>query len=91
MIIKYFSVFDSATLAFLPPFAAPAAGAAIRSFQDAINDEKHEMSRHFLDYTLFELGSFDDSSGAFTSLDLPSKLCSGADVALKNVTPKTAS
>lgn len=65
MKLEIFSVYDQATGAFLQPFFAPSKGAALRSLTDAVNDEKHEFSRHSADYTLFILGSFDDNSGIF--------------------------
>lgn len=64
---EIFSVYDSAAQAFLQPFFAPSLGSALRSLTDAVNDPKHEFSRHAGDYTLFKLGSFDDNSGLVDS------------------------
>lgn len=63
MKLSIFSVFDSAAGAFLQPFFAPAVGSAVRSLTDAVNDDKHEFSKHAADYSLFILGSFDDADG----------------------------
>lgn len=65
MKLEIFSVYDSAVQGFMQPFFAPSRGSAIRSLTDAVNDPKHDMSRHAKDYTLFYMGSFDDSGGLF--------------------------
>lgn len=65
MIHKIYSVYDSKAEAFLPPFFLGTRGLAIRTFADAANREDHNFRRYAADYTLFELGEFDDSSGKF--------------------------
>lgn len=77
MIQKIFAVRDSKTEAFLQPFFMPARGAAIRGFTDAVNDPSHGMGKHPEDYTLFEIGSFDDESGALVSHPSPQSIGSG--------------
>lgn len=61
--IKFYSVHDSKAEAFLPPFTAPTAGVAIRMWEAACNDPEHTFHRHAGDYTLFEIGEFDQDSG----------------------------
>lgn len=63
MIVNAYSVFDNAVAAFLPVFFARSKGEAIRSFTDAVNDEKHQFSRYKADYALWWLGQFDDQTG----------------------------
>lgn len=58
-----FAVYDSKAEAYLRPFFAEAKGLAVRSFQDAVNDEKSPMCAHAADYTLFHVGSFDPVTG----------------------------
>lgn len=71
MLQGVFSVFDSKAAAYLPPFYAPTAGSALRSFMDAISKADHPFGKYPEDYTLFELGSFDDSTGKFDCLSTP--------------------
>lgn len=78
MRILYFSVFDKAVGAYLPPFAARSKAEAMRSFADAVNDEKHQFFKHVLDYTLMHVGGFDDESGLFSVLD-PERVISGSE------------
>ncbi len=58
-----FAIYDAAAEAYLPPMFLDTKGMAIRSFQDAVNDENSAFSRHAADYTLFHVGFFDMSSG----------------------------
>lgn len=62
---KVFSVFDCQVEAFITPFFFPATGAGIRAFTMAANDGSHAFNKHAGDYTLFELGSFDEKTGQF--------------------------
>ncbi len=66
-----FTVFDSKTAAYLPPFVQQTKGAAIRAFTDTCNDPNTLFNRHPEDYTLFHLGEFDDYSATFHVLETP--------------------
>lgn len=58
-----FSVYDSKAEAYLPPFLSQNANVAIRSMRQAISDPNHSFCKHAEDYTLFEVGTFDDNTG----------------------------
>lgn len=66
MIHKVLAIHDSAAKAYIAPFFLPETGIAVRRFKDAINSEDHDFAKHPKDYTLFELGTFDDSNGIIT-------------------------
>lgn len=83
MRMSVFAVYDSATGAFMQPFFAPTKGSAIRSFQDAVNDAKHEFHRHASDYTLFILGVFDDAGGSFETAP-PERVASALELLIKD-------
>lgn len=68
MIMKVFSVYDSKGLAYGVPFFMVTVGSAVRAFSDLANDTQTMASRHPSDYVLYEIGSFDDNSGVFTSI-----------------------
>lgn len=57
------AIYDSKAEVYSRPFFAVAAGSAVRSFDDAVNDGKSEYSAHPGDYTLFLIGEYDDSTG----------------------------
>lgn len=65
MIYEVFSVYDTKAQAYLPPFILPRVEQAQRIFADCINSDDHQFGKHPDDYTLFQLGQFDDDSGKF--------------------------
>lgn len=71
MILEMYSVYDSAVQAYMTPFFVRSKGEAIRSFSEAVNDEKHQFSKHASDYSLFALGAYDDNSGSVEGLKVP--------------------
>lgn len=71
MILKIYSVFDSKAKAFATPFFTHNDDMAIRIFEAATNQEGTPVFQHAADYTLFELGEFNDQAGAITTLDTP--------------------
>ena len=66
MIKKVFTVYDDKSEAYLQPFFLDTVGQARRAITDCVNDVNHQFCKHPSDYTLFELGTFDDSTGEFT-------------------------
>lgn len=72
-----FSVHDQAAGVFMQPFHAVASGIAVRGFADAINDPQHDFSKHPGDYTLFELGTFDQETGQYTIHEAAKNLGNG--------------
>lgn len=89
MIHQIFSVRDSAMDAFMRPFTLPTAGTAIRSFTDEVNRAApdNEMNRHPTDYTLYELGQFDDQSGLVTPHPAPKQILRAADALYTQPSP----
>jgi hypothetical protein len=69
MITKMFTVYDSKTEAYLQPFFVASKGAAVRSFADAVNEEGHQFNKYPEDFTLFELGEYDDSNASIKKHD----------------------
>lgn len=73
-IVKVYSVRDAKLEAFMPPFYFPTNGMALRAFMDTVGDESSALAKHPSDFTLYELGSFDDSTGVFSMLSVPNPL-----------------
>mgnify|MGYP000341489139 CR=1 FL=1 len=63
MIHRIFTVYDVAADAFLQPFFSVNRAVAIRNFASAAGEEGSQFHRHSGDYTLFEIGSFDQVKG----------------------------
>jgi hypothetical protein len=73
MILLMFAVRDSATDSFGNPMFLVSTGQAIRSFRDEVNRkaEDNHLFVHPDDFEMFELGSFDTSTGRFALLEAP--------------------
>lgn len=69
MISKVYSIFDSASRVYLPPFHCPTDAAAVRAFRDAANSKQHFVGQHPGDYTLMHIATFCDSTGTYLALD----------------------
>lgn len=74
MKLKFFSVYDSKVSAFMNPFLARTSAEAIRSFADAVGNPQQGFCKHPEDYTLFEIGSWDDQTAAMEMLPTPHSL-----------------
>lgn len=61
--LKLFTIYDGAALAFMRPFVAQSDGSAIREFSDIVNSDDHPVALHPEDYALFSLGTFDEGTG----------------------------
>lgn len=81
MIQKVFGVRDTKALAFLQPYFSNSTGAAVRAFSDEVNntDGRSMIQKHPEDFVLYELGEFDDNTGAFVSHSPIKMLGCGAD------------
>lgn len=69
MIHKIVSIYDVKSECFGAPVFVKATGEAIRSFGEAVNDDKKEnnFAKWPADFSLFLIGEFDDSTGEVTS------------------------
>ena len=76
------SVKDLAAQAFGRPVFVPTAGVAIRSFRDEVNREAsdNDIFRHPADYELYQIGTFDDSTGLVEALQPPKLLSRALDL-----------
>lgn len=68
MKLKVFSVFDSKVGAYLTPFFSRSTGEAIRAFTQAANDSQTQFCKFAEDFTLFEIGEWDDQNSKFELL-----------------------
>jgi len=66
-----FSVHDSKAQAYLPPFYMRTKGEALRAFETTVKDTNTQFNKYPSDYTLVELGSFDEATGVIETWDKP--------------------
>lgn len=74
MKLKVFSVFDSKVGAYMTPFFMRSTGEAIRAMLTTARDSSTQFSKYPSDYTLFEIGSYDDQSAKFDMPESPFSL-----------------
>jgi len=67
MKIQVYSVYDSVAELYSQPFYSHSNLTAQRLLQNAVNAEGHNYNANPEDYTLFNLGEFDDNTGVSTS------------------------
>lgn len=70
MKLEIFAVHDVKAEAWLQPFFAMTVGVAVRMFEQACNEETHDMHRHAEDYTLFHVGTFHQDNGQIVPLEV---------------------
>ena len=68
------TVHDSKSGIFTPPVSVIAIGEAIRTFEDAVNDPQSPFNKHPEDYTLFHIGSYDETTASVEMLQSPLSL-----------------
>lgn len=76
------AVWDEKLQSFMRPYYAPKIGGAVRAFSDEVNRAGSEMGQHPEDYTLFELGTWNDEDGTFKAVDnvIPRRVVSAVEV-----------
>ena len=63
---EIFTIFDSKANSYLQPFFLDTNEVAIRAIVDCLEDQNHNFARHPSDYTLFNIGSFDNQTAKIT-------------------------
>lgn len=79
--VKLFTVYDSKAEAYMHPFVMRSRGEALRAWESEVNNEQSNFSRFPADFTLFEIGVFDEASGSVTMYE--SKVSLGVAVEFK--------
>lgn len=74
---KFFTVYDSKAEAYMRPFVQTSAGVALRDFETAINTKGSPFNLYPGDYTLFEIGTFDEQTADIEKLKTPINLAVG--------------
>jgi len=71
MIKLVFSVFDSKARVYSSPFMSARSEIAVRDFTRAVNDPALDICKFPNDFSLVELGTFDDETGIIRPYDVP--------------------
>lgn len=78
-ILKAFSILDAKASAYGRPMFFPTDAMVVRSLADAVSDTKSDLCRHAADFSMYEVGSFDEASGQLTPLQAPKYLAKCLD------------
>jgi hypothetical protein len=79
-------VYDAAVRAFNNPMVFRSKAEAVRSFADACTPDS-AFTRHMADYSLMQIGWFDDGEGSLAQLTAPERLISASECAFDEVFP----
>lgn len=82
-----YAVYDSKVKFFHFPMFMRNRGEALRSWAEAANDGKTQISSHPEDFALMELGEFDDQTGKIEMLSVPESLGLAIQFKNKETTP----
>lgn len=74
MELKIFAIYDIKAEAYLQPFFLPTVGMALRSWTEAVNDPQTKFHLHPSDYTLFQIGTFNQTNGSLYSTETKTPL-----------------
>lgn len=74
MLMLTFSIYDIKSEVYSKPFYDTTIGAAIRNFNDAAQDPQTTFNKHPEDFTLYQIGTFDDNTGNISALPEPVEL-----------------
>lgn len=76
------SVHDSAAGGYAPPMFLPSPAYAMRSFQQEVQRqaENNILHQHPEDFTLYEIGTFDDQTATFVLNDPPRVIARAKDL-----------
>lgn len=85
MLLKIYSIYDVKAGAYLQPMFFKSTPEALRAFGDACNDPESVFFKHAEDYSLYELGQYNDSSGQFIPMKEPYSLMSAKEASRKHV------
>lgn len=72
--MKIFAVYDSKAEMFLTPFFSTTTATGIRVFESVSQNPQHPVAQSPADYTLFEIGDFDERKGFMTMHDAMTNL-----------------
>lgn len=75
--LKMFTVYDSKSETYLRPFSMISTGEAVRGFITTLNDGQSTMSLYPADFTLYEVGTFDESNCKFVIYEALENLGNG--------------
>lgn len=75
-----YTIHDAKAEAYLTPFFLPMDGMALRTFGDCVNSKDHQFGAHPYDFTLFRIGTWDDSTATVLVAERSHSLGNGVEL-----------
>jgi hypothetical protein len=75
-----YTVYDSKSETYTNPFYFRNKGECIRSFTETVNDSQSTFSKYPADFTLFEIGDFDEFSGVLQPYTAKTSICTALEL-----------
>lgn len=75
MIMQSYLIFDSKSQMYNHPFFLLNDQIALRSAQDIMADPNSSIKAHPADYTMFNVGTYDDTTGVYTQSPTQTVIC----------------
>lgn len=85
---KAFSIRDSKTGVFNPPFWTPHTGQAMRTLQELANDSKTQIGKYPEDFQLYEIGEYDDELGLMYPREAPHQIATAGELVNRAQVPR---
>lgn len=79
MLQRCFSIYDSRTVYYQPPFFSPTTFSGVRMFEHLVRDPTSLASKFPEDFSLYQVGSFDDTTGQLIP-SVPEVVCTAAQL-----------
>lgn len=86
--LKVYAVFDVKSAAYGNPIFLPSNGIALRTFGEACLNPESPMFKYPEDFSLFEIGMYDPSSGELKAVSKPTFVVSAAAIRAGVAQPK---
>lgn len=74
MSLKVFTIYDEKAAAYNQPFYQKTTGMALRAIEDELKNDNSQLSRHSSDFTLYEIGLWDEDKGVVNMYDTKKNL-----------------
>lgn len=72
--MKIYCIYDCKVESFGTPFFFRTKGDALRGFSEVSNDQKTQIGKYPADFTLFEMGDYDEVKGKFVLYSTPTSV-----------------
>jgi hypothetical protein len=86
---KLYTLYDCKSETYAAPILHRARGEALRAFSDGINSPGHTLNKYPEDFTLFEIGEWDDQTGEIKLYDARVTVANAIDLKIEELPLKS--